>query len=248
MPAQNIEGIAPDWPAPHLVRAFSTVRSGGVSKTPFHSLNLADYVGDERKAVAENRARLARYLSLPTSPVWLRQEHSSCVVAATRVKATTVADASLTNETGVVCAVLTADCLPVLLCDDHGSQVAAVHGGWRGLASGILQNTVNAMHAVPADLMAWMGPAIGPQAFEVGPEVRARFLQQDSRHKMAFRPAAGDRWMVDIYALARQILMSTGICRVYGGHWCTRSAPDHFFSYRRDRITGRMATVIWRNA
>lgn len=247
MPGQNIEGITPDWPAPSRVRAFSTLRRGGASKSPFHSLNLADHVGDEPEAVAENRARLARFLSLPASPAWLRQEHSSCVVTATRAKATTVADASLATETGVICAVLTADCLPVLLCDERGARVAAVHAGWRGLASGILQNTVNAMHVARANLMAWMGPAIGPQAFEVGPEVRARFLQQDSRHMGAFRPAAGDRWMVDIYELARQILMSTGICRIYGGHWCTQSAPDDFFSYRRDRITGRMATVIWRS-
>lgn len=237
----RIEWIMPDWPAPPSVRAASTLRSGGVSVGSYASLNLGGHVGDEPARVAENRRRLQSTLSLPAEPVWLNQVHDSEVVKADSLH-TRTADAAWTDEHGVVCAVLTADCLPILLCDRQGARVAAVHAGWRSLVGGVVEATVTALG--DTDLLAWLGPAIGPKAFEVGEEVRQAFIKRLGDCDEAFSPANG-RWRADLYALARQVLKRTGITAVYGGDFCTYSDPTRFFSYRRDGQTGRMASLIW---
>jgi len=238
------EGLRPEWPAPPNVAAFSSFRSGGVSEGPFRGLNLAAHVGDETARVEENRRRLLAGLHLPAAPVWLQQTHGTKVVEAAAGGAPE-ADAAWTRSPGVVCAVLTADCLPLLLCDLTGSKVAAVHAGWRGLAAGVIENAVAALQ--PAELMAWLGPAIGPEAFEVGGELRERFVSRHSSYASAFRRGRGDRWHADLYLLARLILEGRGIGRIYGGGLCTHGDPQHFFSHRRDGCCGRMATLIWRS-
>ena len=236
--------IVPDWPAPAGVRAAVTTRAGGVSLPPYDSLNLGTNTDDSPEAVAENRRLLRHALALPAEPAWLWQVHGVTVVRAERAPAE--ADASWTDRPGVVCAVLTADCLPVLFCDRAGEAVAAAHAGWRGLANGVLEATVAAMGCPPAELMAWLGPAIGPDAFEVGDEVRARFLAQDAACGDCFRPSPQGRWLADLYALARRRLRTLGLERVYGGGFCTFHDRERFFSYRRDGRTGRMASLIWR--
>ncbi len=236
--------IIPDWPAPQRVRACSTSRSGGVSGPPFDSFNLAGHVGDDTEKVAENRARLKQALDLPAEPVWLKQVHGTRVVDAAGVSGTPEADGSYTRETGVVCAVLTADCLPLLLCDEQGSRVAAVHVGWRGLAAGVIEAALQHVGDT-RQLMAWLGPAIGPLSFEVGDEVRETFVTHDPAVQHAFRPSPPGRWLADLYHLARQRLNAQGVTRIYGGGWCTYSESQRFYSYRRDGVTGRMATLIW---
>lgn len=234
--------ILPDWPAPARVHGLMTVRSGGVSQEPWASFNLGDHVGDDPAHVAANRAQLRR--QLPAEPAWLRQVHSARVVEAGR-DPNPEADASYSRETGQVCAVLTADCLPVLFCDRAGSVVAAAHAGWRGLADGVLEATVAAMQVAPGEVMAWMGAAIGPQAFEVGDEVRTAFVERHPEAAAAFVPHAPGKWLADIYALARIRLGHAGVDAVYGGGHCTFSEADAFYSYRRDGVTGRMASLIW---
>ena len=234
--------ILPDWPAPARVHGLMTVRTGGVSQAPWSSFNLGDHVGDDPTHVAANRASLRR--QLPAEPAWLRQVHSARVVEAGR-DPNPEADASFSRETGQVCAVLTADCLPVLFCDRAGSVVAAAHAGWRGLADGVLEATVAAMQVAPREVMAWMGAAIGPQAFEVGDEVRAAFVTQQPEAAAAFVPHAPGKWLADIYALARIRLGHAGVEAVYGGGRCTFNETDVFYSYRRDGVTGRMASLIW---
>ena len=237
--------IEVDWPAPANVRALSTTRSGGASEGPFASLNLATHVGDRPAVVAQNRGRLSRELGLPSEPAWLTQVHGCVVAHAGRDSLGCEADAAVSSSPGKVCAVMTADCLPVLLCDVQGSRVAAVHAGWRGLAAGVIDAAVRQMDVTPAYLMAWLGPAIGPNAFEVGDEVRACFLRADAGAEEAFRASPNGRWLADLYGLARRRLKQIGIESVYGGSYCTFSEPQRFFSYRRDGVTGRMATVIW---
>lgn len=234
--------ILPDWPAPARVHGLMTVRTGGVSQAPWSSFNLGDHVGDDPTHVAANRVSLRR--QLPAEPAWLRQVHSARVVEAGR-DPNPEADASFSRETGQVCAVLTADCLPVLFCDRAGSVVAAAHAGWRGLADGVLEATVAAMQVAPREVMAWMGAAIGPQAFEVGDEVRAAFVTQQPEAAAAFVPHAPGKWLADIYALARIRLGHAGVEAVYGGGRCTFNETDVFYSYRRDGVTGRMASLIW---
>jgi len=243
----DLDMILPDWPAPPGVRAAMTLRTGGASGGPYASLNLGDHVGDDPGAVAENRRRLREALSLPTEPLWLEQVHGTDVArfgGSTRPRA----DAAVALEPGQVCAVMVADCLPVLLADRARTCVAAAHAGWRGLAAGVLEATVAALPVDPARLVAWLGPAIGPEAFEVGPEVRAAFLAVDPAAEVAFWPGTGDRWLADVYTLARQRLARAGVSEVYGGGWCTVSDPGRFFSYRRDGVTGRMAALVWRMA
>lgn len=237
--------LAPDWPAPAQVRAYSTTRRGGVSEGPYASLNLATHVGDDPRHVAENRRRLQRALQLPAVPHWLQQVHGITAVDAAAVQRECEADASHARRRDVVCAVLTADCLPVLLCDRGGTVVAAVHAGWRGLLDGVIENTVRAMQCPGADLMAWLGPAIGPDAFEVGAEVRTAFIERDGAAAAAFRPSPAGRWLADIYELARQRLAAMRVTAVYGGHWCTVHDSVRFYSYRRDGVTGRMASLVW---
>ncbi|MEW6513348.1 MAG: peptidoglycan editing factor PgeF [Pseudomonadota bacterium] len=233
--------ILPDWRAPANVRALVTTRHGGISTAPYASFNLGDHVGDDPAAVAENRRILRAHL--PAEPVWMKQVHGIRCLDAAREMAD--ADAAFSRSTGVVCAVLTADCLPVLLCDTDGTVVAAAHAGWRGLAAGIIESTVVAMD-VPADqLMAWLGPAIGPQHFEVGGEVRDTFMAHDPQAASAFVAKPNGKWLCDIYLLARQRLEALGVCRLAGADYCTVRDAARFFSYRRDGVTGRMASLIW---
>lgn len=235
--------ILPVWPAPARVRACATTRLGGVSEGPYASLNLGAHVGDRAEHVAENRRRVREALALPAEPAWLEQVHGIQVVRAEQAPAR--ADGAWTDAAGVVCAVLTADCLPVLFCDEAGSEVAAAHAGWRGLLAGVLEETVLAMGLAPRRLLAWLGPAIGPRAFEVGEEVREAFLAIDVGADVCFTPSPRGRWLADLPGLARRRLQAQGLARIYGGHDCTYQHPDRFFSYRRDGQTGRMAALIW---
>lgn len=236
--------LQPDWPAPSGVCGLMTLREGGVSGPPWASFNLGDHVGDDPAHVAENRARLR--LQLPADPDWLKQIHGATAVAAG--SDLVEADAVFTRQAGRVCAVLTADCLPVLFCDRAGSVVAAAHAGWRGLADGVLEATVAAMQVPPGEVLAWMGAAIGPQAFEVGDEVRQVFVAQHAGAVAAFVPhpsRAPGKWLADIYRLARIRLEHAGVHAIYGGGRCTFNEAENFYSYRRDGVTGRMASLIW---
>jgi hypothetical protein len=242
----NDRGIIPDWPAPANVRALQTTRDGGVSVGAYASFNLGDHVGDDPVAVARNRALLRT--SLPSEPVWLKQVHGNIVADADRTVGVPDADAALARQPGKVCAVMTADCLPLLLCDEDGTVVAAAHAGWRGLAGGVVEATVKAMNVAPERLLVWLGPAIGPQAFEVGEEVRQAFIAHDPDAAKAFVPSSpltAQKWLADIYLLACQRLALLGVKRVYGGGLCTYADAERFYSYRRDQATGRMASLIW---
>jgi YfiH family protein len=240
--------IYPQWPAPGHVHAVSTTRTGGVSLPPYDSYNLASHVGDEDTAVYANRQQLARQLGLPAEPCWLEQVHGHEVIDAAMRPVTPSADASYCRQPGDVCAVMTADCLPVLFCDQRGEVVAAAHAGWRGLASGVLEATVKAMGVQADSILAWLGPAIGPAAFEVGGEVRTAFVDRQSQAAAAFSPLDNGQWLADIYQLARLRLVSAGVERLYGGGFCTFSDPKRFYSFRRQSITGRMASLIWMTA
>lgn len=238
--------VLPDWPAPSNVRALQTTRSGGVSQGAYGDLNLGDHVGDDPAAVASNRQWLCQ--SVNGSVLWLNQVHGTAVVESSVALHGVVADAAIARCSGEVCAVMTADCLPVLFCNRAGTVVAAAHAGWRGLCAGILEQTVFQMGCSPADLLVWLGPAIGPSAFEVGDEVRTAFVAVDAAAVAAFVPGSSGRWLADIFLLARQRLMRLGIDAVYGGGVCTVADSERFFSYRRDGQTGRMATLIWLDA
>lgn len=238
--------ILPQWPQPETVRSCSTTRQGGVSLPPYASLNLGSHVSDCPERVATNRQRLIELASLPAAPHWLEQVHGTDVARLTRSTAhqTIRADAAYTNEPGVVCAAMSADCLPVLFCSSAGDEVAAAHAGWRGLNAGVLENTVSAFRAAPQNIMAWFGPAIGPRQFEVGAEVRAAFMAADPHAASAFLPI-GEKYLADIYQLARLRLQAVGVSQIFGGDRCTVSESSSFFSYRRDGITGRLASLIW---
>ncbi|PHM55984.1 purine nucleoside phosphorylase YfiH [Xenorhabdus sp. KK7.4] len=237
--------IFPDWPQPKGVGACSTTRAGGMSLPPYESLNLGLHVGDDPLYVERNRERLMEYARLPHQPVWLEQVHGTRVI---RLEGQSVennqADAVYTNQVGQVCAVMTADCLPVLFCSVEGDEVAAAHAGWRGLCAGVLENTVAQFTTKPDMIQAWLGPAIGPEKFEVGREVMEAFLATDPNLEQAFTPY-GMKFLANIYLLARLKLKSIGIKNVFGGAACTVSEEKTFFSYRRDGVTGRMATLIW---
>jgi YfiH family protein len=221
-----------------------TTRAGGVSQGPWASLNLASHVEDAPAAVAENRSRLAAALHLPSEPLWLTQVHGTVISSADNGLGCE-ADGSYADRPGVVCAVLTADCLPVLLCDRGGNEVAAVHAGWRGLANGVIEAALDRFRASPGEILAWLGPAIGPDAFEVGDEVREAFLADDRAAEAAFRPARPGHWLADLYALARLRLARRGVKAVSGGGFCTLSDAGRFYSFRREPVTGRMASLIW---
>ncbi|WET11467.1 peptidoglycan editing factor PgeF [Pseudomonas sp. D3] len=234
--------LIPDWPAPVQVKACVTTRAGGVSLAPFDSLNLGDHVEDSPEAVLENRRRLTEAFHI--QPAWLRQVHGVSVVEADPGRIAE-ADGSWTSTPGIACTSMTADCLPALFCNRAGTRVAAAHAGWRGLAAGVLEAAVESLEAEPADILVWLGPAIGPQAFEVGPEVRKAFVQQLPGTAQAFVPSRNPgKFMADIYQLARLRLAARGITAVYGGGLCTVSDP-RFFSYRRSPLTGRFASLIW---
>ncbi|OXS14141.1 hypothetical protein CGX12_15940 [Zobellella denitrificans] len=236
--------ILPDWPAPANVCAAQSCRQGGVSQAPFNSLNLGAHVGDRVQDVATNRERLGACLNLPAEPVWLEQVHGTRVLILPTADQDRTADAVVTRTPGQVCAVMTADCLPVLFCDDAGTVVGAAHAGWRGLAGGVLEATLAAMQVDPDRVLAWMGPAIGPRAFEVGTDVREAFIEHSALAADAFMPR-GDKWLADLYHLARLRLAAAGVHHIYGGEHCTHSEAERFFSYRRDGRTGRMASLIW---
>lgn len=236
--------LVPDWPVPASVRATVTTRVGGVSAGPWATFNLASHVGDDPAAVAENRRRLRAALDLPTEPSWLQQVHGH-EVACLPGPQPQAADAAVAFERGPVCAVLVADCLPVFLASRDGDRVGVAHAGWRGLAAGVVEATVVALGCDPARLVAWLGPAIGPQAFEVGEEVRAAFTERDPAAAAQFHPGRAGRWLADLPALARRRLMECGVASVHGGGTCTASDPACFYSYRRDGVTGRMAALAW---
>lgn len=232
--------INPDWPAPAKVRAFSTTRVGGVSTGPWSGFNLGSRCGDEPLNVSHNRERLNR--DLPSPVRWIQQVHGDTVWIYARGDSSEVeADATVSLRPGEVCAVLTADCLPVFFCNEQGDRVGIAHAGWRGLAAGILESTVKTLDVNPGSLMAWLGPAIGPAVYEVGPEVVESF----HREREAAFVAHADRYLMDIYAIARMKLEAAGVRSVSGGGFCTFSESDRFYSYRRDGITGRMAHLIW---
>ena len=237
--------LVPDWPAPASVVAIATTRTGGVSRGPYASMNLGAHVGDDARSVQENRRALREELDLPDEPCWLTQVHGTTVVDAASTGAETPeADAAVSRAAGIACAVLTADCLPVLFAARDGSAVGAAHAGWRGLAAGVLENTVTALETSPDALLAWLGPAISQEAFEVGPEVRDAFTAADQSAAECFAPNARGRLQADLYGLARQRLRALGVTAVYGGGWCTYDDDKRFFSYRRSQACGRMATVV----
>jgi polyphenol oxidase len=242
--------IVPDWPTPPWVRAVSTLRSGGVSPPPWHSLNLGAHVGDDPERVAENRRRLARALELPEEPAWLSQVHGREVL---RLDDATVpdertADGAVTGRQGRVLAVQTADCLPVLFCRVDGRRLGVAHAGWRGLAGGVLEATFAALESPPEEVLAWIGPGIGPAAYEVGEEVRDACLAAGAEAASCFTAGSPGRWHFDLAGLARQRLAALGLAGVHGGQWCTHADSARFYSHRRDgadKPTGRMATLLW---
>lgn len=245
--------LSPGWPAPKNIHAHLTTRSGGFSKPPYSSFNLADHVGDDHVAVQANRDKLCRDLCLPGSPIWLKQTHSTNVAdldyADNFAEKIFVADASFTAKQNKICAVLTADCLPILLCDKKGTVVSAIHAGWKGLAEGIIEIALETIYKKFAlfgdDFLAWLGPAIGPGAFAVKNDVRDKFLANDSKSEKYFLKAGPETWLADIYALAKLRLNKYGITDIFGGEFCTFTDQRHFFSYRREKLTGRMASLIW---
>ena len=237
--------LVPRWPSPASVRAAVTTRFGGNSRPPYSGFNLATHVGDSVDTVQQNRNQLMTVLELPTEPVWLNQVHSDIVVNAADFANDRDADASYSSTVDTVCAVMTADCLPVLFCNRAGTVVAAAHAGWRGLAAGILENTIAAMACDPGEILVWLGPAIGPSAFEVGADVREAFVDQHSVAEQAFIAQGNDKWLTDIYMLARTHLKAAGVTHFFGGDYCTYKDTQRFFSYRRDGTTGRMASLIW---
>lgn len=246
-----IKAIYPNWPAPNNIRALTTTRQGGCSISPYSSLNLGSHVGDNICHVLENRTIVTRFAKLPTEPIWLNQIHSTNVIDTTNYHLTDCgvidADASYTQQKNTVSVVLTADCLPVLFCSVLGNEIAAAHAGWRGLCNGVLENTVNCFQTAPANIMAWLGPAIGPTKFEVGAEVKTQFEAFDLAASTAFQliDIKQQKYLADLYLLARQRLHKLGITQIYGGDYCTYSQGDLFYSYRRQAITGRMASLIW---
>jgi YfiH family protein len=240
--------IEPDWPAPPGVHVISTLRTGGVSEGRYASLNLGDHVEDDASRVAENRRLLTDSALLPAEPSWLKQVHGVAVADLDELKNVRVADASVTRHIGRVCAILSADCLPVMLAARSGEAVGAVHAGWRGLAAGVIESAVESLALPGEQLQAWLGPSIGPQHFEVGDEVREAFVSADEAAESAFRLNARGRLQADLRQLAKQRLERLGIRRIYGGEQCTYADPQRFFSHRRDGQTGRQATLIWRES
>lgn len=241
--------IQPNWPAPKNISAFSTLRQGGISPPPYDSLNLGTNVDDNIENIQTNRRILQESLAIPSEPIWLKQIHSNIVLPGTEKTRYLEADASYTNQNDTVCAVLTADCLPILLCNRQGTYVAAIHAGWRGLQKHIIDSTLDNIPCDSEDLMAWLGPAIGSKHFEVGDEVRDLFIVMDENLDKAFKPSINNRWLCDIYAIARLQLNKRHITQIYGGDYCTYSDSSKFYSYRRDGAkTGRMASLIWINS
>jgi YfiH family protein len=242
----SIKFIHPKWPAPSNVKALQTTRGGGVSTGAFASLNMGAHVGDDPIAVAKNRQLLSSYL--PSEPVWVNQVHGVNVIDAANSSCLQNADASFATKSNVVCVTMTADCLPILLCDTKGTVVAAVHAGWRGLCDGVIEAAIAKMQVPAKEILVWLGPAIGPKAFEVGADVKVQFAEKDRQAELAFKPH-GDKWMCNLYVIAKQRLNHMGVTQIYGAsvneEFCTYTDVDRFYSFRRDNITGRMASMIW---
>ena len=239
--------IIPNWPAPSNVKALQTTRADGISLAPYNSLNLGSHVKDNPMHVAHNRQILSQFL--PSEPVWLNQVHGINVVDAANTDCVPDADASYSTRKNVVCVTMTADCLPILVCDTAGTAIASIHAGWRSLCDGVIEVTIAKLPVNSNQLMAWLGPAIGPNAFEVGAEVRTQFIAKDAQAELAFK-AHGDKFLADIYTVAIHRLNNLGVTQIYGGGqenepWCTFTEEKRLFSFRRDGETGRMATLIW---
>ena len=243
----TLEFIYPDWPAPVHVKAVTTTRNGGFSVGPYASFNLSNLVGDEPGNVKRNRALLRDVLKLPAEPWWLTQVHGSRVIDAFDAGPGEEADGCVTGTGGVVCAVLTADCLPIFLCDRRSTRIGVLHAGWRGLAAGVIEEGLRKIHIPPANLLAWLGPAIGPSAYEVGDDVRKVFVSQDMETAESFTPIPNrpGRWLADLYNIARLRLRSQGVQAIFGGLRCTLRERNLFYSHRRDGTCGRMASIIW---
>lgn len=239
------EVIHPDWALPANIKACVTTRKGGFSQGDYASLNLGDHVKDDPGTVARNRQLLRDHLGLPSAPLWLQQTHSTICINAAQSKTGCEADAAWTNQPGVVCTVMTADCLPVFFAHPSEGKIAIAHAGWRGLAQGVLENTLKSMDCPADQVTVWLGPAIGAKVFEVGDEVREAFVSQLDQAEAAFKRNNRGRWLADIYLLARQRLQQQGVQSLSGGQFCTYSESDRFFSYRRHAVTGRMASLIW---
>lgn len=243
-----LELIFPSWDAPQNIRAFTTTRKGGISLPPFEGLNVGDHVGDNLEAVLKNRQLIEKKCQLPQAPIYLQQTHSTKVLTLPLNSTSNLnADAVYTQTKNQICTVMTADCLPLLICNRKGSEVAVVHAGWRGLCEGVIENTLKNFQSSPQDLMVWLAPAISQQAFQVGKEVRAAFIEKDPNAHLAFKkdPLKSDKYYADLYHLARLRLERFGLSQIFGGDYCTFSDPEHFYSYRREGQTGRMATMIW---
>jgi polyphenol oxidase len=241
----NMHWLQADWPAPANIHAATTLRTGGVSPGEYSSLNPATHVGDNPDLVSQNKRIIKTMLNLPSEPVWLNQTHSNRAIKAITTDTPQQADASYTDQSGVVCAVMTADCLPLLVCSGDGTEIAAIHAGWRGLLDGVIDNTIAALQS--RDVLVWFGPAIGSERFEVGDEVRAAYVAKSTEYASAFKQKNQDKWLADIYQLARINLAFLGITKVFGGGFCTVTDEKRFYSFRRDKVTGRMATLIWRD-
>ncbi|WP_042142219.1 MULTISPECIES: peptidoglycan editing factor PgeF [unclassified Pseudoalteromonas] len=238
--------ISTAWITPKNIKSFTTTRKGGVSKPPFDSFNIAYHVNDNPNDILTNRALL--HEQLPCSAVWLEQIHSNKVIevnSKTDLNIVEQADALFTKEKNIPLAIMTADCLPILLTDEKGSQIAAIHGGWRGLAGGIINNTVACFDCNPSDIKAWLGPAIGPERFEVGQDVIDAFSKLNINHLLGFKPQKNGKFLADIFVLAQQLLIQLGISHISSEQRCTYDDPELFYSYRRDNQTGRMASLIW---
>lgn len=242
-----MQAIKPNWNIPKNVIAFTTTRQGGFSQAPYNSFNLGDHVGDNQNSVKKNRTLLVEQFHLPQYPLFLTQTHSTRVITLPYHGDNLEADAVYTNHPNQVCLVMTADCLPVLFTNHQGNEVAAAHAGWRGLCDGILEQTVQHFQAPPQEIIAWLGPAIGPKSFQVGEDVRQQFLAQNSKLAQAFTPddKAQGKYLADLYLLARLKLQKLGILHITGGEHCTYQEANHFFSFRREKQTGRMASMIW---
>jgi len=237
--------LTPHWPAPKNVKALCTTRQGGISQKSYDGLNLATHTGDDLQAVAQNRAIVSNALNLKNDPLWLSQVHGTTVVDAASAKQNVEADASFTTQTETVCAVLTADCLPLLLCDEKGTCVAAIHAGWRGLLAGVIEATIEKMPVNPKDVLVWYGPALGPLSFEVGADVKDPFVQQNAQAEKAFRQISASKWLCDIYQLADLRLHQKGVTKIFGERLCTHQDSARFYSYRRDGVaSGRMASLV----
>ncbi|MFT2110048.1 peptidoglycan editing factor PgeF [Marinomonas sp. 2405UD68-3] len=243
--SEELYVITPDWPVPSHVKAFVSTRKGGVSSGGYQGLNLGGHVNDRTELVERNRALFAQKTSMPNTLQWLNQVHSTDVATLPLVEgASNMADAAITSQAQQICAILTADCLPILLSNQEGSQVAAIHAGWRGLCDGVIEETVRQFNPSGC-IYAWLGPAIGASSFEVGEEVRAAFMAYSIEASQAFVSKPNGKWLGDLYLLAKQRLEMVGIHQVYGGDRCTYAEDEWFYSYRRDGVTGRMATLIW---